>query len=227
MTEADNFIFRWARLKRASDAGHRADPSGDKSLEPAETVAAGAEAAAPLSRIDAAAVEPFDLASLPSIDAIAADTDVRRFLQSGVPAELARAALRRAWTSDPAIRDFVGIAENQWNFNDPNAIPGFCPLPTVENVPAVLTQALGMRKELAEMVSDMPASVEQSLPAATGHERPIPIRVTFDGSPSTSDGPRGVADDANEEDKAHKNNPVAEGDGLQRNHRSHGSALPR
>jgi hypothetical protein len=84
-----------------------------------------------------------------------------------------------------------------------------------------------MRNELAEMVSDMPASVEQSLPAATGHERPIPIRVTFDGSPSTSDGPRGVADDANEEDKAHKNNPVAEGDGLQRNHRSHGSALPR
>jgi Protein of unknown function (DUF3306) len=174
MTEVHNFVLRWARLKRASDAWHKADASGDKPLESAETVVAGAGAAATLPRIDAAAVEPFDLASLPSIDAIAADTDVRRFLQSGVPAELTRAALRRAWTSDPAIRDFVGIAENQWDFNDPNAIPGFCPLPATENVPAVLTQALGMRDERAEMISDMLASVDRSLPAATGHERADP-----------------------------------------------------
>jgi hypothetical protein len=33
MTEVDNFILRWARLKRASDAGHKADPSGNKPLE--------------------------------------------------------------------------------------------------------------------------------------------------------------------------------------------------
>jgi hypothetical protein len=230
MTEVDNFILRWARLKHASDAGHKANLSGDKSLESAETVVAGAEAAATLSRIDAAAIEPVDLASLPSIEAIAGDTDVRGFLQSGVPGELTRAALRRAWTSDPAIRDFVGIAENQWDFNDPNAILGFCPLPTTENGPAVLTQALGMRNGLAEMISNMPPSVEQSLAAATGHERANPDqsdRQTFDGSPSTNDGLCGVADDGSEEDRATKNNSVAEGDGLPRNHRSHGSALPR
>jgi hypothetical protein len=217
-------------LKRASDAWHQADPSGDKPLESTETVVAGAEAAATLSRIDAAAVERFDLASLPSIEAIAADTDVRGFLQSGVPAELTRAALRRAWTSDPAIRDFVGIAENQWDFNDPNAIPGFCSLLVTENAPAVLTQALGMRDELAEMISDMPVSVDQSLSAATSHERADPDQSdpqTFDGPPSTNDGLRGVADHGREEDKANNNNPVAEGDGLPRNHRSHGSALPR
>jgi hypothetical protein len=168
------------------------------------------------------------LASLPSIDAIAADTDVLRFLQSGVPAELTRAALRRAWTSDPAIRDFVGIAENQWDFNDPNAIPGFCPLPVTENVPAVLTQGLGMRDELAEMISDMPVSVNQSLSAATSHERADPDQSdpqTFDGSPSNN--VRGVPDDGSKEDKATKNNPFAKGDGLPRNHRSHGGALPR
>jgi Protein of unknown function (DUF3306) len=230
MTEVHNFVLRWARLKRASDAGHQADPSGDKSLESTETVVAGAEAAVTLSRTDATAVEPFDLASLPSIEAIAADTDVRGFLQSGVPAELTRAALRRAWTGDPAIRDFVGIAENQWDFNDPNAIPGFCLLPATENVPAVITQALGMRDELAEMISDMPVSVDQSLSAATGRERADPDQSdlpTFDGSPSTNDGLRGVADTGSEEDKANNNNPVAEGDGFPRNHRSHGSALPR
>jgi hypothetical protein len=147
-----------------------------------------------------------------------------------VPAELTRAALRRTWTSDPAIRDFVGIAENQWDFNDPNAIPGFCPLLATENVPAVLTQALGMRDERAEMISDMLASVDRSLPAATGHERADSDqsdRQTFDGSPSNNDGVRGVPDDGSEEDKATKNNPFAKGDGLPRNHRSHGSALPR
>jgi hypothetical protein len=111
MTEVHNFLLRRARLKRASDAWHKADASGEKPLESAEIVAAGAGAAATLPRIDAAAVEPFDMASLPSIDAIAVDTDVRRFLHSGVPAELTRAALRRAWMSEPAIRDFVGIAE--------------------------------------------------------------------------------------------------------------------
>jgi len=52
---------------------------------------------------------------LPSVDTITVDTDIRAFLKSRVPAELTRAALRRAWSSDPAIRDFIGIAENQWD----------------------------------------------------------------------------------------------------------------
>src|SRR5262249_30063428 len=39
--------------------------------------------------------------------------------------ELTRAALRRAWTSDPAIKNFVGLVENGWDFNDPSAMAGF------------------------------------------------------------------------------------------------------
>ena len=87
-----------------------------------------------------------------------------------------------------------------------------------------------MRDERAEMISDVLASVDRSLPAATGHERADPDqshRQTFDGSPSNKDGVRGVPDDGSEEDKATKNNPFAKGDGLPRNHGSHGSALPR
>lgn len=70
----------------------------------------------------------FDLASLPSIDSISATTDVRPFLALGVPPELVRAALRRAWVMDPRIRDFRGLQENDWDFNDPRAITGFGPL---------------------------------------------------------------------------------------------------
>ena len=77
-----------------------------------------------------AAPQPeFDLASLPSLDSITAATDIRAFLAPGVPKELARAALRRAWSADPAIRDFVGLAENDWDFTDPTAMPGFGALP--------------------------------------------------------------------------------------------------
>ena len=47
---------------------------------------------------------------------ITAETDIRAFLQKGVPAQLTRAALRRAWVADPNIRNFREIAENQWDF---------------------------------------------------------------------------------------------------------------
>ena len=230
MTEPDNFILRWARLKRASDTGHKTDPSGDKPPGSAEAGAAGAEATVAQPPIDVAADEPLDLASLPSIEAITANTDVREFLQSRVPAELTRAELRQAWTRDPAIRDFIGIAENQWDFNDPNVIPGFGPLPAADNMPAIFAQAQGRGDEPPEMILEMPASVEQSLPAATGHERTEldqNEKQTFDGSPSTDDGFCGLPDDGRGEDKATKNTGVAEGDRSPRNRRSHGSASSR
>jgi TorA maturation chaperone TorD len=65
---------------------------------------------------------------LPPLQSITAGTDIRSFLGSSVPVELTKAALRRAWVTDPAIRDFIGIAESQWDFNDPTAMPGFGPL---------------------------------------------------------------------------------------------------
>jgi hypothetical protein len=67
----------------------------------------------------------FDSGALPPIDSITATSDVRAFLAPGVPEELTRAALRRAWVIDPTIRDFVGLAENQWDFTKPDAVPGF------------------------------------------------------------------------------------------------------
>jgi hypothetical protein len=230
VTEADNFILRWARLKRESEAGHETDISRDSLPSGSvETVSAGAEVTAAQPRTDTSAEEPFNLESLPSIEAITASTDIRGFLQSRVPAELTRAALRQAWASDPAIRDFIGIAENQWDFNDPNAIPGFGPLPVTDNVPALLEQALGRRDELAEMILEMPVSVEQPLSAATDHE-PADldqgVQQTFDGSPSTNN-IRSLPDDGSGESTATRSDHVAKQDDLPRDHRSHGSALPR
>jgi hypothetical protein len=122
MSEPGNPLLRWARLKQAV-----------KAKEEIEAASAGSEAMA-------GPEAPFDPASLPSIESIAANTDIIGFLRTGVPAELTRAALRKAWASDPAIRDFIGIAENQWDFNDPNGIPGFGPLAPMESGVDILAQ---------------------------------------------------------------------------------------
>ena len=229
MTQPDHFLLRWARLKRDSEARHKADFSGSLPPESAETISAGPEAAAAQARTDAAGEEPFDLASLPPIEAIAAETDIRGFLQSRVPAELTRAALRQAWANDPAIRDFIGIAENQWDFNDPNAIPGFGPLQATDSVPALLAQALGRPGELAEMIPEMPLSAELSLSAATDHrsaDLDQSVQPRLEVPPSTND-VLGLPDDATGEGAATNNDGVVKGDEWPGNRRSHGSAVPR
>jgi hypothetical protein len=68
---------------------------------------------------------------------------VSAFLRPGVPADLARAALRRAWVVDPAIRDFVGLAENAWDFNAPGGVPGFEPLRAIDDVQRLAAQVMG------------------------------------------------------------------------------------
>ena len=67
-----------------------------------------------------------------------------------MPAELTKAALRRAWTTDPAIRDFIGIAENQWDFTDPTAMPGFGPLEATDDVRKLVAQAMGKLGKVSE-----------------------------------------------------------------------------
>jgi len=220
VTTSENFVSRWARLKRNANSQRRTEPAGDLLLLPQmDALPGGAEAAFAQPRIDAVD-EPFDLASLPSIETITVNTDIRGFLESRVPAELTRAALRQAWASDPAIRDFIGIAENQWDFNDPDSIPGFGPLLESDNLPGLLAQALGRRDKLAGVIPEMPASVEQ-LPAETCDEPVAPddkSQQLLDGS-SLGSG-EGAA---TSNDRIAEENEVDE---LPR-HRSHGSALPR
>jgi TorA maturation chaperone TorD len=128
MTGSENIMSRWSRMKRESDRATAPDGSftGPKPHEAEAGDLNQATAATPPTESPASAT--FDLASLPPLQSINAGTDIRSFLGSGVPVELTRAALRRVWVTDPAIRDFIGIAENQWDFNDPTAMPGFGPL---------------------------------------------------------------------------------------------------
>jgi hypothetical protein len=211
----ENVVLRWARLKRNADVARETVPAEEETAGRNETPKAPPRSEVP-------ADQPFDLASLPSIESITGDTDISGFLRSGVPGELARAALRRVWASDPAIRDFIGIAENQWDFNDPNAIPGFGPLPQGEDLPAHLAQALGDHDQLAGMIPQMPAAAVPSLPATTIHHEPAVLdpdaQQASVGSPPS--------DEVSPSPAAGSNVDVAETDVSPRR-RLHGGALPR
>jgi len=132
MSEPENFLTRWSRRKQ--EAEHTAEKPDDalpeESVPEAPAVEGPVAAATPSEKKE----DEFDLSSLPPVESIGAGTDIRAFLQKGVPLELSRAALRRAWVSDPAIRDFVEVAENQWDFATGSDIPGFGPLEASDDV---------------------------------------------------------------------------------------------
>lgn len=151
---AKKFLLRWSRRKQA--AQERADrataPKDESEREVSDQPVAG---------MGPATVPPtFDPETLPPIQSITAVSDVRAFLAPGVPEELTRAALRRVWVSDPTIRDFVGIAENQWDFTQPDSVPGFGSLQ--------LTPQL--RKMIADLIGD--ASREGGQDAPAGRDQP-------------------------------------------------------
>jgi hypothetical protein len=121
MTERENFLERWSRKKREAgdDSAPRSKPQDVEADRSPDAAAAPAEPTAE---------KPFDLESLPSLESITAETDIRDFLRPGVPTDLKREALRRAWSADPGIRDFIGLAENSGDFNNPAEMPGFGPI---------------------------------------------------------------------------------------------------
>lgn len=208
MTVPENPLSRWSRLKRETVSRGRADAGRDdqrpRSVGPATTE--------PESELDEGLVDPQDL---PSIDAITFDTDIRAFLKSRVPAELTRAALRRAWTSDPAIRDFIGIAESQWDFNDPTTIPGFGPLQGNDDISVLLRQAFGQPAEFVETIAELPIA-EQPEAAEIVREIGAPDQADRPGAWNTAAVERAEIEPGAEQDS-----------GAPPKRRTHGGALPR
>jgi hypothetical protein len=233
MSEPETFISRWSLLKRDLDRDRESEPAElsprpnaveAKPVDRDPTTAAPAEASEPAPPV-------FDPASLPPIESISGGTDIRSFLQSDVPTELTRAALRRAWVTDPAIRDFTGIAENQWDFTDPIAIPGFGPL-TADDVPGLVAQMLGRTDDALGQIAEVSFPARPAAPVRADGERGGSVVEREQGSEILAKGPAGadIASLAGEQDKADgaaEHHRVAAESGTRRNRRSHGSALPR
>src|SRR6516225_2909755 len=163
MSEPENFIARWSRRKR-------------KAAEDAE---ATKSSAAPRARSGASEPPEFapDPANLPPIETITAETDIRAFLAPGVPPELTRAALRRAWAADPKIRDFVGLADYDWDFNASGAMTGFGSLEMTDELRRQIARMVG--RSLANEATDCPAQTSAEVqgkpsPAETSTESVAP-----------------------------------------------------
>jgi uncharacterized protein DUF3306 len=154
MTGDDGFLARWSRRKRSAAAKKR-EPATPPRTAPVAPDASEA------------------IASLPPIETLDAASDITPFLAPGVPAELTRRALRQAWTADPAIRDFVGLSENAWDFNAPGGVPGFGAL-TPEDVSRLLDELTGT-PEATDPSADPsgPATPEPPEIAETEAEQPI------------------------------------------------------
>ena len=114
MSEPENFIARWSRRKRKAAQDADATKAAVAPAPPAESEHPdqGRRKETDAAAADGGALQPseaaFDPTTLPPIETITAESDIRAFLAPGVPPELTRAALRRAWATDPKIRDFVG-----------------------------------------------------------------------------------------------------------------------
>jgi len=207
MSETKKFLDRWLRRKR--EAAGESAPGGSDA------------AAAPPSEGKTEEVA-FDPASLPPLDSITVQTDISAFLKPGVPPDLARAALRRAWSSDPAIRDFIGPVENGWDFNDPNGIPGFGPI-DAGDVARLLAQVIGAPPEAAAAQKVALIESERGAASADAEEQ-----VPQDKSASTKEAATPEKDfvQRNEGDVASQNLDAKKIYPPSRR-RGHGGALPK
>jgi hypothetical protein len=127
-TTDEPFFSRWSRQKTSKQQPGKQPP--------AVTAPAVAE---PPAAEESPEVDP---ATLPNVEDLTAESDISAFLRKGVPEALQKLALRRMWSLDPEIRDFVEMAENQFDFHAPGGIPGlFQELPAGTDVSVWLAQA--------------------------------------------------------------------------------------
>ena len=211
---SDDFLQRWSRRKQQAQKPPEAAPKVPAKPEP-----------------------EFDITTLPPLESINALTDVTAFLQKGVPAELARAALRRVWTADPAIRDFVGLAENAWDFTDPAAMPGFGPLEATDEVRQMIAQVVRQIGQAAQPASSEGAAGHAEVAENSSDSNVINVQTGVHnrvagtdqaGADSAQNLGNEVMLQSNTEDNAVQHDPAeAQEKPQQLSRRTHGGALPR
>jgi Protein of unknown function (DUF3306) len=187
MSEPGAFLLRWShRKQKAAGKGNDAEATPQTIKPERATVGEtprelqeGKKPPATRSEPSKSIEPTFDITRLPPIESITADTDIRPFLGPGVPPEVTRSALHRAWLADPKIRDFVGPLDYGWDFNNPDSIPGFGSLEIADEVRrqvvSAMMQSVGPGAPSEPANSACPQSANENctampeLPAAPPH----------------------------------------------------------
>lgn len=220
---SESFLTRWSRLKREPEQPASEPPaSADADSAPAEPAQADDPASA---AVDASEAAP-DLSALPPIESITAETDIRAFLTPGVPAQLTRAALRRAWSSDPAIRDFVGLSENAWDFNAPDAMPGFGPLAPSDAIRRMAANLFGKGEQEPSIATSSTTEKAESPQVSEPLPRDADERIgASEDAASSAEEPASSPDDTISSAQAGTADEPDDQPTAVRSH--HGGALPR
>ncbi|MCC0809159.1 DUF3306 domain-containing protein [Methylobacterium sp. W2] len=124
-----DFFSRWSKRKRAIV---REQP-------PAAVTEESEATPLPEELVEGETLPPEELAKLPSLDSLTAQTDLTQFLRAGVPMVMRKAALRRMWSLDTNIRDYVSEArEYAYDWNAVGGVPGNGPLLPTDDIKAML-----------------------------------------------------------------------------------------
>jgi hypothetical protein len=153
-----DFLSRWSRRKIEVKRAEESAAAPDAPATPA------AEAAASPEELSAE-----ELAALPPVESLTAESDIAGFLRKGVPQALRNAALRRAWALDPEIRDYVGDARDYaYDWNIPGGVPGTGPIDPGTDVAQMVKDVFGRDAETMEEASQAApvAAVPQDGPGA-------------------------------------------------------------
>jgi hypothetical protein len=181
-----DFLSRWSRRKlevQRTEEEERARPEVP---------------ALPVDQEPAAdELSPEELAGLPPVESLTAESDIAAFLRKGVPQALRNAALRRAWALDPEIRDYVGHARDYgYDWNVPGGVPGTGPLDAGTDVARMVEDVFGRShdveaEERPEQTQAAQAEGPRALAAQTVAEtEPGPPERSAEGEGGAESPPR-------------------------------------
>ncbi len=167
-----------------------------------------------------------DLSKLPNVDELTAESDIAAFMQKGVPEALQRLALRRMWSLDSSIRDFVEVAENQWDFNAVGGVYGlFQEIEPGTDVSIWLAQATSSLAPPEKPTDVTHVAADSEVPSASSGKLPV-SQLKTEGMPrdelSENPTPKRLADPAPEPSLE----PSESMDQAKVSRRRHGGALP-
>jgi hypothetical protein len=178
------FLGRWSRRKRGMEAEAETPPDALAMPEvpPAEPDADSPGGMPKSGTCPIPGMEPIDLSTLPRIDELSVTSDLAPFLRPGIPAALRSAALRRMWSLDPAIRDYIGPVEYQWDFNTPGGLPNGFASELIGDVQKLLAQAIGAVEEKPPTPLDTPpgeAEMAEGETPGPAEPPPAPPAITL------------------------------------------------
>jgi hypothetical protein len=138
--DGKGFLARWSQRKQEAK---QPEPKPDAPASEADVPSV------PVAEVDAA--QQFDLASLPRLEDMTGTTDITGFLRKGVPEQLRNAALRKSWTLDPAIRNYVNPAlDYAYDWNTPGGVPGSSEIGAGTDVARLVLQIMGGGEKAVE-----------------------------------------------------------------------------